>query len=387
MGKHRISLFFTLAIALVMTLQVSACSAKAISPSVLPTATSQTISKKHPSPSPSISASVTETTNMPTSTEVTNPISVSKVSQPEAQVYFGVYSTDLSQFEKDANKNVSIVNFFQRWEDSDFDGVQMEQIRSEGAIPLVTWEPWKGLKYGKDVPKYSLINIINGNFDTYIEQYAKAAKTWGHPFFLRLAQEMNGNWYAWSESENGNSRGQFVQAWRHVHDIFTNVGASNVSWVWCPGRVSVIVPFNNLQELYPGDGYVDWVGMDGYNAGNDRLGWQMFSVVFSPLYNKLVDMTSKPIMIAETSCGESGGGHKDYWITDALTKQIPDDFPRIKALVWFNAYNDPTADWQIESSTSAQDAFTNSIKLQIYGSNDYGSLNQSPIPIPQDVVK
>ena len=326
-------------------------------------------------------------TNTTSQTEIMNPSTIAKVIQPEAQIYFGVYSIDLSQFENDANKNVSIVNFFQQWANNTFDATQMNQIRNEGAIPLVTWEPWKGLKYGIDVPDYSLKNIINGNFDTYIEQYAEAAKEWGHPFFLRFAQEMNGNWYPWSEGENGNTPGQFVEAWRHVHDIFTSVGATNVSWVWCPGRVSVIVPINNLQELYPGDTYVDWVGMDGYNAGNDKLGWQMFSVVFSSLYDKLTSMTSKPVMIAETSCGEYGGGHKDYWITDALTKQIPDNFPRIKALVWFNADNDPTADWQIESSAAAQSAFANAITLPIYATNNYQELQQSPIPIPETVVK
>ena len=45
---------------------------------------------------------------------------------------------------------------------------------------------------------------------------------------------MNGNWFAWMEGVNGNQPGEYVAAWRHVHDIFTAVGATNVSWVWCP---------------------------------------------------------------------------------------------------------------------------------------------------------
>ena len=56
----------------------------------------------------------------------------------------------------------------------------------------------------------------------------------GHPFFLRWGHEMNSDRFPWSEDANGNRRGEFVQAWRHIHDIFTSVGASNVSWVWCP---------------------------------------------------------------------------------------------------------------------------------------------------------
>ena len=31
---------------------------------------------------------------------------------------------------------------------------------------------------------------------------------------------MNGWWWPWSEQLNGNNPGEFVAAWRHVHDIF-----------------------------------------------------------------------------------------------------------------------------------------------------------------------
>jgi beta-mannanase len=142
------------------------------------------------------------------------------------------------------------------------------------------------------------------------------------------------------------------------------------------------VALDNLQEMYPGDSYVDWAGMDGYNAGNDNLGWQTFSEVFTPLYNKILSITSQPIMIAETSCGELGGGHKSYWISDALSTQLPDNFPGVKALVWWNINNDKTANWTIESSPSAQKAFATAIQSSYFSSNNYGSLSQSPIPPP-----
>ncbi len=221
------------------------------------------------------------------------------------KIYFGAYALNITQFEHDARKKVSIVHWFQRWGDLDnsFDTAMMNQVRNHGSIPLLSWEPWKGLAYGKNQPKYSLQNIMDGQFDVYITKFAKAAKAWKHPFFLRFAHEMNGDWYPWSEVVNGNSRGQYVQAWQHVHDIFTEVGALNVTWVWCPGRVMGRgISLDDLQEMYPGDSYVDWAGMDGYNAGNDNLGWQTFSEVFTALYNTILSITSQPIMIAETSC-------------------------------------------------------------------------------------
>ena len=83
-------------------------------------------------------------------------------------------------------------------------------------------------------PDFQLADVIAGHHDAYIREFAEGARDWGHPFFLRFNWEMNGNWFAWSEGVNGNQPGEYVAAWRHVHDIFTQVGATNATWVWCP---------------------------------------------------------------------------------------------------------------------------------------------------------
>ena len=69
-----------------------------------------------------------------------------------------------------------------------------------------------------------------------------------------------------SEQANGNRPGEYVAAWRHVHDIFTSVGANDVTWVWCP-NVDPDHKMQSLGSLYPGDAYVDWTCLDGYNWG------------------------------------------------------------------------------------------------------------------------
>jgi beta-mannanase len=137
---------------------------------------------------------------------------------------------------------------------------------------MVTWEPWD---YLGDInqPAYSLSSIIGGAHDSYITRFALDAKAWGHPFFLRFAHEMNGDWYPWNEGINGNTPGQYVQAWRHVHDLFTANGVTNVTWVWSPNiEYTGSIP---LSGLYPGDAYTDWIAMDGYNwaaaCRRDRL--------------------------------------------------------------------------------------------------------------------
>ena len=128
----------------------------------------------------------------------------------------------------------------------------------------MTWEP-SDYRLGTNQPRYALSRIIAGDFDGYIRSWAKAAKAWGKPFMLRFAQEMNGNWNPWGVAVNGNKPGQYVQAYRHIHKLFTSVGATNVIWVWSP---NILYPGGaSLSSVYPGNPYVNWIGVDGYNWG------------------------------------------------------------------------------------------------------------------------
>jgi hypothetical protein len=335
-------------------------------------------------PMPQQNSSPTHTTKPTASTTPSRPAAL----PASATVYYGVHVALLDMslvnaFETDAHKPVAIVMWYQQWGLTNgyqyFQPGWMDAVRAHGSIPLVTWDPWDPTQSPTNQPAYTLQNIINGNFDSYIITWAQASKAWGHPYFLRFAPEMNGNWNPWSEQVNGNKPGQFVLAWRHVHDLFTAQGVTNVTWVWSPNiEYSTSTP---LSELYPGDAYVDWVAMDGYNWGNVGAWhtWEAFSALFQQTYNDLLAITAKPMMIAETASTEQAG-NKASWISDAYTTQIPHYFPRIKAVIWFNV--DKETDWRIESSPAAQNAFATAIQTGIYASNNYASLNVSPIPIP-----
>lgn len=327
---------------------------------------------------------VMEVKAMPKSTEenaYTNHFSNTKL-------YFGVHVpgwlNDLSnviEFEHDAKKKVSIVMIYQGWGLTDgtqnFEQTWMDTIRNHGSIPLVTWEPWLYTN-GVTQPQYSLHTIITGNFDAYITKWALDSKAWGHPYFLRFAHEMNGNYYPWSEQVNGNKPGEYVQAWKHVHDIFTKNNVTNVTWVWSP-NISYSGS-NPLQPLYPGDAYVDWIGMDGYNWGTiQNHTWQSLTDVFQETYDEITTLSQKPLMIAETASTEQGGD-KATWITEAFSPALMKNFPRVKAFIWFNENKE--SDWRIESSPAATKAFAQAIAAPVYLSNQFANLEKNPIPTP-----
>ncbi|MFI5168345.1 MAG: glycoside hydrolase family 26 protein [Thermoanaerobaculales bacterium] len=311
----------------------------------------------------------------------------------EERVFYGAFVPEssladlsgLAAFEADAGKAVSVVMWYLAWgapgSAPEFQRDGMTAVRAHGAIPVITWAPRDASK-GANQPLYRLRAIANGAFDPYIRAFAEAAKAWSHPFFLRFAHEMNGNWYPWSETVNGNAKGDYVAAWRHVHDVFTAARVTNVTWVWCPSRVGTN-PYG-LRELYPGDAYVDWAGMDGYNQPSARQGWQSFSGVFGDLYQRITQITSKPIMIGETSSLEQGG-EKAVWITDALTLSLPDLFPQVRAVLWFNRHFTGTTDldWRIESSPAARAAFSAAVSQPRFASNEFAALAASPIPPPE----
>jgi beta-mannanase len=218
---------------------------------------------------------------------------------------------------------------------------------------MVSWEPWNEEGHG-----YRLSAIASGRYDTFIRRSAREAKEWGGPILLRFGQEMNGSWAPWQRGVDGTTGPRFVAAWRHMVRIFRDVGADNVSWVWCPYVDNGELPFMNF---YPGNKWVDWLALDGFNWGAP-IAWQSFPKVFNRSYRKLASLGSKPIMIAETGSNEAGGD-KARWLHRTLVRQLP-RLKRVRAVVWFDATDE--ADFRVDSSPAALSAFRSGIQSKLY---------------------
>jgi hypothetical protein len=288
----------------------------------------------------------------------------------------------VSKLEGMVGKGASIVNFSSPFADCSkspcsfykFPKTEMEGIRSHGSMPFFSWAS-QSTPAGLDQPNFQLADVIAGTYDSYIREFAEGARDWGHPFFLRFNWEMNGGWFAWSEGVNGNQPGEYVAAWRHVHDIFTQVGATNATWVWCPN----VDPYEKMQDLaalYPGDAYVDWTGLDGYNWGTNPAspkGWMSFDELFKSTYDRITETIApgKPLIVSEVGSSEYGGS-KAAWIADAL-KSARTNYPLLRGLVWFEKYDDGM-DWPIESSASSAAAFAEGIQSPSYLGNSFASI-------------
>ncbi len=259
---------------------------------------------------------------------------------------------NLSSFQTSINKNLAVVLWYVSWPDT-FPTADAETVYNNGSVPLITWEPWITNAAG------TLEAIAGGSYEAYVRGFFLAAKAWGKPLFLRFAHEMNGNWYPWDGAHNGGAEGgaKYVRAWKYIYNVRQAVGADNVFLVWCPNNASMPGdPWNDPASYYPGDQYVDWVGLDGYNWG--YTAWQPFDAIFGAAYQTLTALTAKPLMIGEFASAEQGGD-KAAWISNAL-QRLGSAYPGVKLFCWFNI--DKERDWRIGSSSAAEAAMKNSLQ-------------------------
>lgn len=249
---------------------------------------------------------------------------------------------------------------------------EVSNLAARGETPLVSWQLYKSGWSGSTIP---LADIAAGKYDSYLKQAAVQAK--GMPFneiLLRFGHEMNGNWYGWSGDP-----ANFVAAWRHVVSVFRAEQANNVKFVWSANVDNGSYPF---AAYFPGDDYVDYTALDGYNWGTAGIGvnrWQTLEQVFASSYAQLEKMSSKPVIITEISSSEIGGD-KGGWIKEGFLKTIPQKFPRVQAVVWFDRNQEE--DWRIDSSTGSLNAYR-----EVVASSLYGGANPPPAVEPEVAVE
>jgi hypothetical protein len=259
--------------------------------------------------------------------------------------------------------NPAIIMWYVKWE-RPFPTTDLENVAQLGATPMLTWEacdpPDGGVCQTTASSAFTDKNIVAGMFDSFVTAWAAGAKAWGKPFFLRALHEMNGNWYPWATgagNPNQNAPADYIAAWKHLHQLLDAAGVTNATWVWCPNVGSP------LAADYPGDAWVDWVALDGYNGGSVTGNWTSFKDLFAASYAELTSLTSKPTMFAETASAPSPGD-KAAWITQGFLGDLPASFPRVRAVIWFDMSKE--TDWRVNSSAASLAAWRSVVQTPYF---------------------
>ena len=295
----------------------------------------------------------------------------------QKEVFLGVFREGapanmghINNFVRDTGFKPSVIMWYQDW-NQNFPRQAAMNVINYGAVPHIVWEPW----YWSNHSKIQLQDIIDGKWDNYIKTWAQEIRSFGHPIFLRVAHEFNIEGYPWGLVNSGKDPKVYIDAYRHVVDIFKQEKADNAIWVWCFMNYSYPKEaWNDWVAAYPGDKYVDWIGIDGYNWGSTKSwsNWEEFKHLFrdqARLSKKL--WPTKPIMVAEFSSAEKGGD-KAEWI-----KQIPDflktSMRDIDMIIWFDIRKE--ADWRVKSSKKSAAAFKEIVQDPIFSSSGTRAAN------------
>jgi beta-mannanase len=244
-------------------------------------------------------------------------------------------SGGLSALEQTVGKQANMQAVFVGWNQS-FPTSLANSLKASGKTLVIFWE-----QYGVTVD-----SINSGSSDTYIRNFAAAAKASGASVILSPLHEMNGNWDPWGGTVGNNTPAKIISEWRRIHGLFA--GVSNVKFAWDVNNISVPnTTANSIGAYYPGDAYVDYVAVDGFNFGS-----QTWDQVFpSSLMNQLSSY-GKPIYILST--GSVPGSQKAQWIKDmgvGIKK-----YPKIAGWVWFNQ-DGGDGNWLINSDSASLSAF------------------------------
>ncbi|HEX7096320.1 MAG TPA: glycosyl hydrolase, partial [Acidimicrobiales bacterium] len=152
-----------------------------------------------------------------------------------------------------------------------------------------------------------------------------------------------------------------IKAWRHVHDLFDEVGADNLIWIWSVNRIDTL-PEKPLDRVYPGDDYVDWVGVSGYYRSETVE--PTFDAIFATTLAELKRVAPKKlVMLTEVGAGTSEANRVAFinsFFEGLLAHQ------EIIGFTWFNDFKSG-GDWKVQFSQTTTATFAAGVSDPRYG--------------------
>lgn len=285
----------------------------------------------------------------------------------------GAISEAIDDFARLTGGRPALVKTFLRLGDdfssAGWPGRVTRRIHDAGATNFIALDLDVGARSGR-----LLETLAAGGADRDIRRAARGLAGIDGVVLVELGWEMNGDWgYAWQGAANGADAGaprRFAEAWRRVVELFRAEGAHNVRFVFSPntgnpvgGAAAGEGHWNWYGHYYPGDAYVDYLGVHGFNGpsvwgGPDRPFEALFDgPEMGAMLSDLERRFAKPIIIGEFATQESGAGAKAAWIERAY--RAMQENPSVVGAVWFHMAKE--ADWRVDSSDAALGAYRRAV--------------------------
>jgi hypothetical protein len=298
-----------------------------------------------------------------------------------------VRAAKIDDFERRAGHRLAWVYFTQSW----YRGLTFPRDRAltiwrTGAVPYIAFLPHSGVFYGTGRPqeypetRFTMQRIIDGDFDLVLRAWAQAARESSIPLLLSFGAEVNDDWGPWSAKWNGagetagygdptypDGAERFRDAYRHVVSLFRAQGATNVTWFFHADTYPPHDWWNRLEWYYPGDAYVDWLGISDYGSLTPAGPVVNFAAKLdaSGVYPVLTRLSARPMAVVEMGVVDGPARVKPEWIRRAFAALRSGRYPRIQAAVWWD-WRLAGIDTRIDSSPAALAAFREGIRGRFF---------------------
>lgn len=291
----------------------------------------------------------------PTITPIPSPTLTPTPTLPPKHTLWGAYAggelADIINFQTRINQPMNYLATFVHWGNENEFPTEIASHAAKNKSTLVIF--WEAMDYNQSAPadpRFSYDRILAGDWNTYIDSFAQSVKAYGQTVILVPFEEMNSDWYPWSGNINGNTPAKHIAAYRYLRSRFT--GITNVRFGWTVNNDSVPdTSQNTIANYYPGNDYVDYIGVDGFNFDDP---WQTYHQIFDTALNQL-SAYHKPLIIF--SMASAQGSQKAAWIKDALTEI--DRNRNITGWIWFNENKEK--DWTVWSDPQSLSTFINNL--------------------------
>ena len=191
----------------------------------------------------------------------------------------------------------------------------------------------------KPEPLFSVERIARGDFDHELSEWGLAARQFGRRLLVEFGSEMNGDWEPWNATHNGkdaltgevtinNNRrylGQkhYRDASIHIIELFRRLGVDNITWFFHANfENNPMDDWNRMEGYYPGDEYIDWIGISCYAASQPGPLTPLKSLLDPAIaeirsFSPAVRNGTKPLAIAELGAIDYPESSKANWIRDS----------------------------------------------------------------------
>jgi len=277
-------------------------------------------------------------------------------------------------FAPSSDKKLGVIHFFQPFsldngKISHYPSVEkINEVITAGYIPMITLEN-HFVNGDPNIKQPNLYSITEGHFDSFFGYWASQIKQVKGTVLLRILHEFNGDWYPWCTINNDKNPQLLGKAFRYIHNIFKENNVNNVKFIWCPNSMSIPQEsWNYIMDAYPGDDYVDYVGLDIYNGAGKSIVWRSFRKEGIENYFELTEkLPSKPLLICEAASREKSRNEaksladKAEWIKQ-MSETLKSDMSKVRLLAWFNEKET----FKINSSGEAKNAYLDYIMKDEY---------------------